>query len=421
VNPLIAFIAGHYEPARCGIADYTKALRDALHLQGASSVVLTSKRSGVAQNDPSVLGVVEKWNLIGIFSLAAEIKRLDAKIVHVQYSRFRSSRFDYCLAILSLPLILRYAHCQSCVVVTVHEDYPGNDAKWHAPWFPRHLKKRARSSLSSNARLIDLDSGLLLTRSDAVIATTEDNLASILYRMPWKAPVAVHIPIGSNIPVINTQRREARQITRSVHGWPPDTVIIASFGFLNPNRNLPHLLDAFKNVIAREPGARLLLIGGIHNMREKKEDSEVGYRLLIEQVEQLGLRNLVCLTGYADQENVSTWLLGSDVGVVPMREGTSLKNGSLLAMLAHGLPTIISRPQVANSRLGSCGGVLSVAPNDIGSLSSEILALARSPHLRRDMRNACIAFSRQFDWNSIARSHIVIYEGLVEASNPRSE
>lgn len=57
----IAFVAGSYQPNRCGVAHYTAHLRDQLAQKGIPSLVLTTHSAAGFAKDKTVLGAVNDW------------------------------------------------------------------------------------------------------------------------------------------------------------------------------------------------------------------------------------------------------------------------------------------------------------------------------------------------------------------------
>ena len=69
-------------------------------------------------------------------------------------------------------------------------------------------------------------------------------------------------------------------------------------------------------------------------------------------IAELGVADQVQWTGFTAPEDVSANLLAADCAVLPYREGASLRHGSLMAALVHGLP-IISTEVPAEVRAGT--------------------------------------------------------------------
>jgi glycosyltransferase involved in cell wall biosynthesis len=123
--------------------------------------------------------------------------------------------------------------------------------------------------------------------------------------------------------------------------WPPEQVVPASgvsgdpligcFGFLNMNKRIPQLLEAFASLRRRRPGARLLLVGAAG------ERFDVGRRL-----ERLGLTEGVERLDYVPEERMWSLMAACDV-LVNLRYPTMGEtSGSVIRALSLGKPLLVS-------------------------------------------------------------------------------
>jgi glycosyltransferase involved in cell wall biosynthesis len=123
--------------------------------------------------------------------------------------------------------------------------------------------------------------------------------------------------------------------------WPPEPVVpdggvagdplIGCFGFLNMNKRIPQLLEAFASLRRRRPGARLLLVGAAG------ERFDVGRRL-----ERLGLTAGVERLDYVPEERMWSLMAACDV-LVNLRYPTMGEtSGSVIRALSLGKPLLVS-------------------------------------------------------------------------------
>ena len=421
--PIVAFVAGNYAPDLCGIADYTENLRHALRECGTESTVLTTSDSAKSCRIPSVLDALTNWDFGGVISLVRTIRRVGANIVHVQYTRHSSSRFNHLAEILWLPAVVRGLGLSVRIVTTVHEDFGDTESEWSGPKASLWLDSQVKNC-GLRTSLLDSERAMLLPGSDAILVTTALNESEGRSRLHLAADRIVRIPIGSNIPLQGLSRTEAACRLRKEQGWATDSVIIASFGFLSVDRDLSLLLKAFRMLVATDSRIRLLLIGGVESMRLRGQKAKAACIKLREVIADLGLAQYVSITGYLSKDDVSLNLLGSDIGVTPFKAGTTLKSGSLIAMLAHHLPAIATRHNPPDPDLDDSRFIVLVPPNDVDALAKSIKVLmTSSPDSLAAMRDACALFSQQFDWSIIARKHISVYDAVLNESefNPGLE
>jgi glycosyltransferase involved in cell wall biosynthesis len=107
--------------------------------------------------------------------------------------------------------------------------------------------------------------------------------------------------------------------------------LIGCFGFLNMNKRIPQLLEAFASYRRTRPGARLLLVGG------SGERFDVERRL-----ERLGLTDGVERMDYVPEERMWSLMAACDV-LVNLRYPTMGEtSGSVIRALALGQPLLVS-------------------------------------------------------------------------------
>jgi glycosyltransferase involved in cell wall biosynthesis len=123
--------------------------------------------------------------------------------------------------------------------------------------------------------------------------------------------------------------------------WPPAEAdpaadvsgepLIGCFGYLNMNKRIPQLLEAFASLRRRHPGARLLLVGATG------ERFDVQRRL-----ERLGLTEGVQRLDYVPEERMWSLMAACDV-LVNLRYPTMGEtSGSVIRALSLGKPLLVS-------------------------------------------------------------------------------
>jgi glycosyltransferase involved in cell wall biosynthesis len=107
--------------------------------------------------------------------------------------------------------------------------------------------------------------------------------------------------------------------------------VIGSFGFLNANKRIPQLLEAFAIVRVRHPRARLLLVGpeapGLH---------------LEERIERLGVADAVERHGYVDEQRFWSLLAACDVCVSLRWPTMGETSAGVIRMLSLAKPIVVS-------------------------------------------------------------------------------
>jgi glycosyltransferase involved in cell wall biosynthesis len=136
-------------------------------------------------------------------------------------------------------------------------------------------------------------------------------------------------------------------------------------------------------------------------------------------VDELGIGDCVEWTGFTANEEVSANLLATDCAVLPYREGATLRHGSLMAALAHGLPIVSTHtPPEQHDTDGIFPAIvhednaLLVAPEDPEALAAAVTRLMTSHALRARLAGAAQALSQEFQWDAIAGRHLELYRRL---------
>lgn len=399
----VAFLPGTFRPDRCGVSHYTARLLEELARQGVEGVVLTTHAAAREHARPEVVGSASGWGAQLLLSLPATLRRLRVDLLHVQHA---ASSFGFRRPVLWLLPALRAAGWRRPVVVTLHE------YGWW-PWRPRVLGWAwQRLGPWGEARgLWDREGIALLTWASAVIVANEAARAALAGRLPRVAARAECLPIGSNIRVLASDVAAARARLRERLAWAPDAPVIAYFGFLHPVKGLETLLGAFAQVLRREPGARLLLIGGAESLAlegDRARSYAAGLRAL---AQELGVASAVRFTGYLPEALVSEHLAGADVGVLAFNQGVTLKSGSLMAMWAHGLPVVATRPAACPEELERAAWL--VPARDPRALAEALVHLLGDAPARQALGARARQAASGFAWPAIAERHLAIYRRLM--------
>jgi polysaccharide biosynthesis protein PslF len=403
----VVMVAGTYRPERCGVAHYVQRLREALDERDVSSLVLTTREAARDSKDPGVKGVVRGWGLPDLPALVRAVRRARPEVIHIQHA---AGTYGFKRAIFFLPPLLRAAGCRAPLVTTVHEY-----GWWE--WEPRGVPRGAVEALKTWGQRRgrwDREDGFLLTGSDLLLTTNTHAEDAIIERLPWLAPRLHRIPLVANVDIAPIRRDEARDEARSRYAWPADAEVIAYFGFLHPVKGIENLLEAHKKVLEDRPRARLLLIGGVESLALRGEEAAWYWNKLRTLVGELGLEGTVEMTGYMPEDDASRLLAGADVGVLPFNEGVTLKSGTLLALFAHGLPVVTTRPDPPEPDLVDGRLVRLVDRRDPSGLAEALSGLLADAPQRARLGEAGRAYTRNLSWSAIADRHLEVYGALLE-------
>jgi polysaccharide biosynthesis protein PslF len=396
----VLFVTGEYPVMQGGVGDYTRRLSQALGALGADVHVLTHAGAGGdhlregGAYEPSVYPTMTGtgWRLWpNVVELVRDVR---PDVVHIQY---QSAAYALHPAVNYLPWRLRLARPRPLVLTTFHDlRYPF--------LFPKAGPLRWQTVLA------------LARGSDADVVTNETDflrLAStdVLRKLE-------PIPIGSNIEQEPPPGYD-RDAQRRKWGAGPGDWMLAYFGFLNANKGGETLVQALSALACAGRPVRLLMVGGKVG---SSDPTNLAYLAHVEGlIDRLGMADRVRWTGFTSSEEVSANLLAADCAVLPYREGASLRHGSLMAALAHGLPIVSTEPLPAIKgsqrlfpSLRDGENALLVPPENAARLAEAVAAVMSDDALRARLGAGALALSRLFAWDTIARQHLSAYGRLAK-------
>ncbi len=381
----IVLLSAEYPPTPGGVGDYTCNLGMALCRCGHEVAVLTGVADGADDRQP--LRVVRlplrRWNWRCWRVIRRALDDLKPDVLHIQY---QTGAYEMHPAINFLPRRLRLEGRRPYLVVTAHD------------LLPPYLFPKAGPLRDWITRRLMLD-------VDAVVATNEADETQL---RRWGAGQGHHtlmvIPIGANIAVAPPPAWD-RQEWRARLGITSEMTLIAHFGLISRTKGVDTLIQA----LAQLPETFcLIVVGGEATAPQDRVHADN----VRQQIAALHLNERVTITGYCDEATVSAHLLAADLAALPFTDGASFRRGSLLATLAHGVPTITTP---GSASLVDRTHALLVPPRDPAALAGAIMLLAADPALRQRLSAGGSKLAALFSWEEIARRHEELYRRVGSA------
>jgi glycosyltransferase involved in cell wall biosynthesis len=407
----VALITAEYPPQQGGVGDYTACLGAALVRAGCTVEVLTTyplsgvpvpplDASGCAGTEEAsrveVRREVHGWG----WGLWPEMARLlgtgRPDVVIIQY---QTGAYGLHPAINGLPGWLRRRVPGLPVITTMHD--------LREPYlFPK--AGRARRWVNR----------VLMGQSAAVVVTNPQDAAAL---PPALARKAAGIPIGANI-TPHPPPGWSRETWRAARDIPDDVPLAAYFGFLNASKGLDTLLRALQAVRAGGSPVRLLMVGG--GVGSSDPTNRATAAALTRLTRDLGVAEAIHWTGYVPPSGVSAALLSADLAVLPFADGASFRRGSLLAVMAHGLPVVSTAPRQPEGdtrpaprrltfhdwpQLQNGDNALLTSLDDPAALAAAIVQVTTDPALRDRLAAGARASAAWFDWDRIAADYLALF------------
>ena len=168
-------------------------------------------------------------------------------------------------------------------------------------------------------------------------------------------------------------------------------------GTLEPRKNIPALLAAYRRFSEGQPDAPPLVLAG---------QVTPAAEAWVAEAQAPPLRGRVVIEGYVSTERRAELYAGAGVLVLPsLDEGFGLP---ALEAMALGIPVVASNVGALPEVVGDAG--ILVDPTDVRGLADALESVATNAGLAERMREAGIARSRGFNWPASARALVGAYE-----------
>jgi phosphatidylinositol alpha-mannosyltransferase len=202
------------------------------------------------------------------------------------------------------------------------------------------------------------------------------------------------VVIPNGVYVDRFRRAEPREDWRAAGGT------VAFVGRLDePRKGLDVLLTAFPAIVEARPGVRLLVVG--------RGDVDAAMSRI-----PRALRDQVTFLGAVDDADKARVLRTADVYVAPNTGGESF--GIILVEAMAAGAAVVASDLPAFGRVlegGSCGLLF---PNgDAAALAEAVARLLGDPQLRDRLRAAADVAVGKYDWSTVARRIVQVYETVV--------
>ncbi|HWQ83252.1 MAG TPA: glycosyltransferase family 1 protein [Anaerolineales bacterium] len=234
--------------------------------------------------------------------------------------------------------------------------------------------------------------------ADAVIAISESTRQDAIRLLKIDPARIQTIPLGVTGEFKPISASPQLSIIRQKYNLPECFILYV--GLLEPRKNLPLLLRAYRQVLDRGPAPVLVLAG------------RMGWTVdtLRHTIDDLALTDQIHFTGYVTPDDLPFVYNLADLFVYPsLYEGFGLPP---LEALACGTPVITSSVSSIPANMGDAA--ILVQPDDQNALSTAIREILDNPELRQELIVKGPIQASKFKWETTARQTLAVYQQVLQ-------
>ncbi len=368
-------LLGSYTPRQCGIATFTKDLREALAGEiGDGASVIAMDDEVAAYDYPSEVRYQINHHRAGDYVTAAQMlnnQQIDAAIIQHEYGIFGGRDGAHVLSFARrarMPLI-------ATLHTVLTEPSPTQ-----------------RSTLRELIRVCD---------RVVVMSRKAENILTDGWGVPRQK--IAFIPHGvPDVPFVDPHYY-------AEHFQTVGRRVLLTFGLLGPGKGIETALRAMPAVIAKHPDVLYIILGATHPHVIRDEGNR--YRESLEQlVAELGLQNHVRFDNrYVSTADLIKYLTVTDVYVIPYPNMAQITSGTLAYACGAG-KAIVSTPFWHAEELLADGRGLFFPAHDSAQLAEQVNRLLDHDNERHAMRRAAYEYARPMVWKRVAQAYLQVIE-----------
>lgn len=379
-------LLGSYTPRQCGIATFTKDLREALAGEiGDQASVIAMDDDVERYSYPNEVRYQISQQRVSDYVTAAEMlnnEQIDAAIIQHEYGIFGGRDGSHILAFakrLRMPLI-----------ATLHTVLTEPSAF-------------QRSTLRELIRVCD-----------RVVVMSEKAQNILVDDWGVSQQKIAYIPHGvPDVPFVDPHYY-------ADHFNTVGRRVLLTFGLLGPGKGIETALRAMPKIVAKHPDVLYIILGATHPHVIRDEGNR--YRQSLENlVEELGLRDHVRFDNrYVSTPDLIKYLTVTDVYVIPYPNEAQITSGTLAYACGAG-KAVVSTPFWHAQEMLADGRGLMFPFHNSDALADQVLHLLDHEDERHAMRRAAYQHTRPMVWKQVAESYLrVLDEAVSQRTDGRS-
>jgi len=364
-------IVAHFPPIKCGVGSYAYKISKYFAKKHEVSVICNSEVEHSFHESESfrLYNILENFTLSDYLKIKRLIGEIIPDIINIHY---HGNDFMRRVTPAFFPFTIKRFFPNIPIVSTMHN--------FQRPHSLPNISMRS-----------------FLEFSDRIIVTNEEELHKMEERFPGFYNKTSLIPVSAGIEW-NGKKHEFSSIT--LEKIPKGSKIISFFGFINPEKGVDTLIDAFEKVHEKDSKVHLLMIGDIHT--DKSGELHEYYKSIINRIRRKNLDDFISFTGFCNDFEASNYMLLSDLMVFPFKKGLTSKRSSFLSALSHEKPIISTNSKFLPDGIKNNENCIIVEPGDALSLGDAILKILYNESLKNTLsKNARSLFLKRYSWDSL--------------------
>jgi glycosyltransferase involved in cell wall biosynthesis len=372
----VAFL-GDYPPRQCGIATFTRDLRESVVAANPDwncPVIAVSDRPGAYAYPPEVRFEIPQPDVASYVRAAnfLNLAHMDVLCVQHEFGIFGGAAGSHLLALLR--------RVRMPVVTTLHTVLENPDEDQRRVF----------------TEMVDLSSRLV------VMAERARGMLTSLYGVE-DAKISV-IPHG--IPDTGFTDPSFYKDQFEVSGRP----VMLTFGLLSPNKGIEHVIRALPEIARAHPRLVYIVLGATHPNLVREEGEN--YRLQLERMARsLGIENNIRFVNrYVSNEELREYIGAADIYITPYLNEAQITSGTLSYCFGAGKAVVSTPYWHATELLGDGAGVV-VPFRDSAAIAREVGALLSDEARLNSLRKQAYLAGRHMVWPAVAAAYTETFAG----------
>ncbi len=187
---------------------------------------------------------------------------------------------------------------------------------------------------------------------------------------------------------------------------PGTKITISYFGSVYPGKGIEHMLNIWRKIKQEDSDNKYLfkIIGDIGT--ENTNHFADYHKQVWKWIEQYELKDCIEVTGYLSDKAVSKEIQNTQIATLLYEDGLTLRRGSFLAYLAHGIPIITSVGDDEAAALFKGHSGIAMTSDDAEIINTISKYSNLSLDERISIHDDNIRLSKNFDWEKITEGYL---------------